>query len=249
MKKNIFALAAFLLSMGTFAQDASIVEEIVAKNIKEKAALNAKIDSIERHYNAVVAEKNKEIELLRKNSSELQKKDAELKQKDNEINNLKNRMKAYDSLDDLIYRQCLLFPLERKYNERLVTQSIQCLQALELDKNERYQKVYNDYFPILQNYELYTQEIAGVLSATLQSQSFGSLETLRKSGQTSVVAKIDQIKEYAAAQFNTTGYCKYYKDKNGPKSAYLNSVLDEFHQLPADKFTRENIQTIIEKLK
>jgi len=251
LKNIVVFLGAFLLAFNAMAQDVDIVEKMVLKHQEEKKVLTDSIANITTKYKAIIDEKDKQIASLSGNAVELQKKDDELKKKDAEIATLNSRLKAYDGLNDLIYRQCLLFPLERRYNQNLVGQSIDCLQGLGIANNEMYKKVFDAYFPLLQHYKEYNDETVSILTNILNSPQFKSLEMLRKSPEVpSTDAKVEKIKSDYSTALKNTQYYKYYSNKasDAPRITYLSNVLDEFSKLSSTDFTRENIQAIIDKL-
>ena len=151
------------------------------------------------------------------------------------------KLEALNALNDIIYRQCLLYPMEGRYNAAYVDEAKQCLIGLGLWQNDDYKDM-EKYRNLLDNYGRYNQEIIGFME---EQANF-----LKK-------------KEWLLNDITTTGiledmkhleYYSYYKDRNNGEYEsiiYLDDVLDSYIKLisTVGTITEESYQSIVDSLK
>jgi len=265
--KKILIIIAFLLPLIIWAQDddkkkkkdevARLKEEVkVAKQeVKDTVAFfNSHIvllnDSIKQLNDSIGKQDKQHAQDLVALDDSVQKakdnwaKEAELREKlAIELAIADKKLEALNTLNDIIYRQCLLYPMEGRYNAEDVNEAKQCLIGLGLWDNDKYKNmtVYRD---LLDNYGRYNQEIIDFM----ERQGTNNLK--RKGWLTSETVGnniIDDMKQQLE-------YYPFYEKRNDPpfqSILYLDDVLTDYIKLIKTNgtITEESYQDIINRLK
>ena len=82
---------------------------------------------------------------------------------------LEEKTKALATVSNIIYKQCLLYPLERKYNKSFVDESVHAINSLGIRNNPKYKEVCNTYWDLLNGYSSYNQEVLDFLKSQYES--------------------------------------------------------------------------------
>lgn len=188
--------------------------------------------------NNTIESQKKQIELLctdtikyRHDILELDKNIVTLKADKRKLEDEKNSYKIrYDllrtelsKLDEVIYKQCLLYPLEAKYDKKSVEEakrSIDAIQRILESPSPQFIKYRDIYFPLLTKYSQYNEEL---MTCIKKQQEF-----IEATGWSIGNAHRERFK-------NDIKSLSYYKDcyitRNNPpyKSIlYLDNVIDKY---------------------
>lgn len=181
--------------------------------------------------------------------TDLEKYKQEIKNKNDSIRHLteeKNTLKIQkDSLEkyttffnETIFKQCLLYPLEGRYDSIFISECKQCLRDMKIQQS--HSELYNTYYDLLNDYKNYNDQVKKFLDDQKRSVDLkGEL--------------IGAFKENAKQKLKGLDYYKnFYLKRNTPpyKSIpYLDEVIDEFLSvLNSNKLNGKNMQELIEKL-
>lgn len=191
------------------------LSEILAEKQQEnkdlKKSIQEKSDSIKYLIDSIAQLKSfqkGEIKELKDSINTLNKENKELK----------NKTQALASLSHVVYKQCLLYPLERKYNKKFVDESLQTLKTLDVKNNARYKEICDTYWDLLEEYSRYNQEILTFL--TTQYESF----SLKQWNIT------DVTKGGCKSELEKLSYYSLYKKKDikpWKSIIYLDNVIDD----------------------
>lgn len=180
--------------------------------------------------------------------TDLEKYKQEIKNKKDSIRHLteeKNTLKIQkDSLEkyttffnETIFKQCLLYPLEGRYDSIFISECKQCL--IDMKIKERHTDLYNTYFHFLDEYKNFNKDVKDFLEGQ-------KTELERKNGE------LDMIKLKAEPKLKKLDYYKYYKKRNidpWESIVYLDKVIDKFFNLlNSNKLNINNLQELIDKL-
>lgn len=151
---------------------------------------------------------------------------------------LKNSNDLIISLDNIVYKECLLFPLERRFNAKYIADSKRCLEAMGTNKS--HPKEYTTYYHFLDEYVSFNQDLINFLRD--QEKRLGMKQW--------------KINELAISQaedgLNKLPYYKYYVNRNkSPWESilYLDETIDEFFKLlKSGKLTSTTMQELIQRL-
>ena len=223
---------------------------ILIKQLGEKDTI---IDKLENQINML----NKQ---LTNEKSVAQTKEGEFKQKENSLNetitqlknekqalksrndtieqNLKDLEQRFKNLDKIIYKQCLYYTLEHRYNPQLVNDARQCLE--KMDTKSSHPTEFETYRPFLDTYAKYNSEVKGFLK--------GQQKNLKRKGW-----NINEIARLQARHnLEHLEYYNYYKKKDKypwQSIVYLDEVIDDYFKLlESSKINEKNLQELINKL-
>lgn len=213
------------------------------------AHLNDSIARLDDQFNDSIARLDKrhakELSVLNDSIKELNKswmEEAELREElAIKLVAADKKLEALNALNDIIYRQCLLYPMEGRYNANVVDEAKQCLIGLGLWQNDDYKDM-KKYRDLLDNYGRYNEEIIGFME--------GQANILKKKGWLLNNITTDGILK----DMEQLGYYRFYKDRNNGKYEsiiYLDDVLDSYIKLISTNgtITEESYQKIIDDLK
>ena len=106
----------------------------------------------------------------------LHKEIKELQEEKNKVESDRNGLKVQidnwgrklSSLDQVIYKQCLLYPLEGKYDPENITEAIttiETIQDLIESPSNQFVQYKKTYFPLLKGYEQYNNQIINLIES------------------------------------------------------------------------------------
>ena len=234
MKNRWLLLILLALSMTSFGQtNDTIGEEITTESIL--------LGTI-KEQKAVIILKDNEINKLRNDSLELrkaivdleqQKKDlaVAMAQKEEQTKDLQGRLNALqnalNSKDGVLYKQCLLYPLERRYSRQFVDEALSTIEVFATigQTSANFKKYRETYEPLLSKYGEYNQELIDYLNAC-KTYITKRQERLGDAAQVEVPVT-DWTNELKALPYYKE--CYVGKDKPPYKSIiYLDERIDEF---------------------
>jgi len=148
-------------------------------------------------------------------------------------------------IDQILQSRCLLYPLECKYNEDLLANSIGAVNiysSSNLKKSKDFNSLKNTYLPLLNKYSEYNQEMVEFLKKLLEDDRLSLTNNLIKAQSGRYVKKIETLSYYHD--------CYIYKDKPPYKSiTYLDNVINEYISIINNgQNVKKRIQGLIDKL-
>ena len=182
---------------------------------------------------------NLQIEHFQDTITQLRKENASLL---NDIrlknDSLKSSKELLLSLDNIVYKECLLFPLERRFNAKYIADSKRCLDAMGTSKS--HPKEFNTYYHFLDEYASFNQDLINFLRD--QEKRLGMKQW-----------KINELAVSQAVEgLNKLPYYRYYMNRNkAPWESilYLDETLDVFFsQLKSGKLNSTTMQELIQRL-
>ena len=200
-------------------------------------------DSVIRSLNNRISTLSQEISSKESIIQDLQKQITSLQEEKIIIlDSLHGKDSVLNAIDSIVYKQCLIRPLYRRYNSNEIIELMHCLNVMSIDKS--YKADYETYYHLLENYSAYNDEII----------SFFEKQKKRIKAILDGGAEIDwkDFVETAKSRFEKLSYSKYYKKRTSPpweSITYLDEVIDDFvRQLQSNKLTEESIQELIGRL-
>lgn len=245
----------------TLSQDTLSLNDKTSNDVVKAKKLSSQ--SQDNNLGEILSEKQSEIKILRDNirvlndsiislnsfikneekitSSELLNKQRIIDDLNHKNSDLINKLNAYSSISQIVYKQCLLYPLERKYDESFVKESVQCITVMGIKDNEKYKDVYNTYWDLLNNYSIYNEEIKSFLIS--QYESFNLKHW--------TLSEI--IKEGSLKSMQRLSYYQYYKNKDvkpWKSIPYLDKVFDDYLSMMDDKsvLNQQNFNALIDRV-
>lgn len=190
-------------------------------------------------YETVIKKKNDTITRCTQKIDSLNSKIDNLNSKINTLTSQKDSLEKYTTFfNETIFKQCLLYPLEGRYDSIFISECKQCLKDMKIQ--ESHPKLYNTYYDLLNDYKNYNDQVKTFLvkqkiSVDMKGELTGD------------------FKEKAKRKLKNLDYYKnFYSSRNTPpyKSIpYLDEVIDEFLSvLNSNKLNGTNMQELIEKL-
>lgn len=148
---------------------------------------------------------------------------------------------AVKRLDTLLYKQCLLYPLERKYNERFVREALTTLDRLQIKERGLFQRDYDTYAPLLRDYKRYNDDVAALLRACAKR--------LDKLGYKTSPAMTETLQGLV----ESSPYYPLYRERNRPpyrSILYLDGVIDDLLAMLGGRapLTREYYGRLMERV-
>lgn len=206
------------------------------KKLLKDTILLLKQDTLE--YSQKLTNKEGEISTLTRDKQSLEKDRDSYKQK------FDNLTRELEKLDGVIYKQCLLYPLEAKFNAKSVDEAIRSVDAISsLLKNpsKDFLDTKNIYYPLLKSYYKYNQELLHFVENEIQYVEMTDW-VIGNSHKQKFSEEIKQL--------------SYYKDcyikRNIPpyKSiVYLDDIIDSFLSILKKKGNVEiDLKNLLQKL-
>lgn len=249
----LFIIVVALFPVRTFAQQEissdTIKNDDVSTLIRQLSEKQKEIDLLNDSIKRINVQMNDSIQKYKKDALQLgasrkscQDSLSHLISENQSLMNaiqVKNdSLKLFAKLDNMIYKQCLLFPLERRYNPSYINDSKKCLAAMRTEAT--YPKDYKIYYHFLDEYEAFNQEVIGFLKVQEENLSMKNW----KINEIAINQAYDALKDLK--------YNKYYKNcKNQPWESilYLDETLDEFFkQLNSRKLNASSMKDLIQRL-
>lgn len=227
----------------------ALAQELAEKQ-KEIIALHDSINHLKDQYVAEIKIFQKKLtDSIGEMQNELDKFNGTIKadglniaKLNNQVDNLKSKQIAIDHLSDVVYKQCLLYPLEGRYNHRSIEEARYCLTELGIMNNLKYAETCHVYWDMLGNYETFNNELITFLENQMRSFSMKGW-------------KINEVTcENALSRLKQLDYYQYYAKRNQKpwKSIiYIDNVIDDYCAMLQGKKTlnEKSYQGLIDKLK
>lgn len=243
MKKFLIVLGV-LVSVSCFAQENN--QEV--DNTESSLSLSrVEEDHKSTDVDSVIRSLNEKITIL---SQELSSKDNSIQDLRNQINMLQNEktdilesLQRKDSvlsaIDSIVYKQCLIRPLYRRYDSKEIKELIHCLDAMNI--NNTHTESYSTYYPLLKSYESLNNEVRSFLER--RKQSYEKKEW---------TLDWDQELDAAEMSFKRVSYHTYYEKRNirpWKSIVYLDEVIDDFFKLlSSKKLNQSSLNDLIGRL-
>lgn len=269
---RIFALFIFALSaINIYAQNVSNDSLDVAKEDNEDKAIDALLEATTRQIN----EKQKELDscqkqlveyktkvgllqdtltilkekLIQKNkeiNSAQKAKDTVEKERDIEKNKNDKLRGSINMMDAIIYKQCLLYPLERRYNEKFIRESITAVEDFSQfspPRSDKFLEYKGTYMPLLENYKSYNDEIIQFLESVMSTLNL-----------TDGIVGAGHKDKFNLELESLRYYQDCYTVRNDPPSfksiLYLDNVIDKFKKIINKKGDiRQDMTELIKSVK
>lgn len=200
----------------------TVVEALSAtiqKLTEENKALQLELNQLKKSKTQTIENTQKKVALL---LDSLKQTKGKLDYKINEQKQLKSHCdsleKVLTSIGDVVYKECLLYPLSIRYNQKRIDE---CLQALsvycslvdEAHRSENLKQCIRVYKPFLEksstSYLTYTQELVTFLErASKELERLSVDPDILKAIKLRIEASIKNLKYYAYySKRNTPPYC------------------------------------------
>lgn len=231
MKKLIISFFFCILSVCLWGQNTDSIAQAIQDELWNRiGALTLQLD-----------EKNQTIMRLREDSLSMQdeisrqkKRIGELEKTADEAHALASQSKkdfetikgAVLSKDAVLYKQCLLYPLERRYNPSLIEDALNTIEVFAGlgQMSDKFVEYKTTYEPLLNQYGQYNQQVKAFLQGCIEYIEIRE-EKLGEGAQIPVPGK--WLNELKTSPYYTE--CYLGKDLPPYRSiAYLDEVIDEF---------------------
>ena len=252
MKKSVIFIITTCLTISLWGQSndtvvqkvedktSSIQDELWNRISKEKTIIRLKEDSTAMQ--ADIAQQNDRIAKLEKEVAEANK---AIEKANKDYETIKQ---AVLSKDAVLYKQCLLYPLERRYNPALIADALSTVNVFAglgqmSDKFEEYR---NTYQPLLNQYGQYNQQLIVFIQGCIdyvekrqEKLGDGGLVTAPKEKWLNELKELPYYHE-----------CYVGKDRPPYKSIiYLDDVIDEFRSVVEQKGdVKSELLKLVQKL-
>ena len=237
-------MAALVEQLG--AQKAVIDRQAATIREKDKAiaqlqqkleVLRDKVAHLQLRDKALAAV-NDSVELF---GRELIKAQQRLQEQSDSLKSLVELQAAVERLDTLVYRQCLLYPLERPYDEGFVSEALTTLDRLQIKERGLFQNEYATYAPLLRDYKKHTADVVRLLQGVAKR-----FDKLGYKVEPNIVRTVRDLLKASA-------YYPLYQKRNEPpyrSIPYLDGIIDELLAMIGGKapLTREYYGRLIERV-
>lgn len=174
------------------------------------------------------------------------------KQLDGLMHELGNAKAVYDIDDRDFYRVLITTPLERKYDSSLVESYKKTVALFDFENKEEMKWVYEVYYPLLENYGQYNNDIAILIERVVKS--FEKLAQFGNTPDKEIEKKLfvqDLEESEYFKKYRYMGVSSKKKDNPSRKIDYLENVINDTKMLFEDPslFTKENFEDQMKKLK
>jgi len=185
---------------------------------------------------------NDSIDFYKNKLDSLQKRYNDLENANKKLNiELSNRADELNAIDSIVYKQCLIRPLYRRYDPYEIKELIHCLEAMNIQNTHT--KYYNTYYPLLVKYETYNREVISFLERQKKSYNLKTQST---------EFNWSKFTDDAKTGLGGLTYYPFYKrrDYDPWKSiTYIDEVIEDFEkQLQSHKLNQESLQDLIDRL-
>lgn len=260
MKKGIVFVLAFGFSVCLFGQsNDSIIQKAEDKTPTVQDELWNRIELLTLQ----LASKEKTIIRLKEDSVAMQ---SDIAQQNGRIVELEKAVASSNALvetskkdfetikqavlskDAVLYKQCLLYPLERRCNSSLISDALNTVDVFANlgQMSDKFEEYRNTYEPLLKQYDLYNQQLLGYL--------LGCIEYIEKreaklgDGRQIPIPKDSWLNELKELPYYQECYVK--KDIPPFKSIiYLDEVVDDFKSVIEQKGdVKPDLQKLVKKL-
>lgn len=172
---------------------------------------------------------------------ELYESRRQLKAMADSLQSLSGLQAAVRRLDTLMYKQCLLYPLERPYEEGFVREALTTLDRLQIKQRGLFQNEYATYAPLLRDYKKHTADVAKLLQGVAKR-----FDRLGYKVKPDIVRTVQNLLKASA-------YYPLYQQRNRPpyrSIPYLDGVVDDLLAMLDGKapLTREYFGRLMERV-
>lgn len=219
MKKTFALIAACLLALGSMAQTQPAPDSITHSN---QDSLRVLTDSLTRLQ--------QQVDMLQAKCDELQQ-----------------QQEAYTHLSSVIFKQCLLYPLEARFSPKGVQEAITCLNELGIWDNPLYKADCDVYRPMLTNYGRYNSALMDIVE-----QTASRLQQKQQLMEGYVMTREEA--SWIAQDIRQMEYFRFYTQRNTPpyrSIIYLDETIDSLLSLIENpqNITVQALSNIIERLR
>lgn len=232
--------AHFIVANDSIESNSSILQDTNNTNSNTSSINNAlaiTVESLQKQIdgnNARISVLRDSISLLKTTEKSLRqeietyKKDKEsaLNEKRSWEDKYNNLSRNISRLDALVYKQCLLYPLEARYDSTSIKEALTVVSSfadLPVQASNNFQNYRSTYEPLLRNYKSYNDELVGFLE--------NKLATIRLTGGVVRSAHKDKFRNEL---IQLAYYKQYYLDRNKKpyrSILYLDQAIDKFIDL------------------
>ena len=208
------------------------VEEIVdvyTKKLAEQAEEIERLKAVETKLNDSIATLNKLLAKQEADTKQQLKASAGAEEK---MNSLKAKydelVNAVSTLDGIVYKQCLLYPLEIRYNPEFIAEAVRAVNSFNkfpTAKSPDFEQCKRTYLPLLEQYGEYNEELKSFLAQKLEIIKMTG-NVVRDAHRDRFMRELTQLKYYQDC----------YKNRNNPpfKSiTRLDNTIDKFKAIIA----------------
>lgn len=208
------------------------VEEIVdvyTKKLAEQAEEMERLKAVETKLNDSIATLNKLLAKQEADTKQQLKASAGAEEK---MNSLKAKydelVNAVSTLDGIVYKQCLLYPLEIRYNPEFIAEAVRAVNSFNkfpTAKSPDFEQCKRTYLPLLEQYGEYNEELKSFLAQKLEIIKMTG-NVVRDAHRDRFMRELTQLKYYQDC----------YKNRNNPpfKSiTRLDNTIDKFKAIIA----------------
>lgn len=225
-------------------------QEATADSAKTKNTENEAMETVIKVYQKQLDERDKQIESLKAVETKLNdsiatlnkllaKQEADTKQQlkasagaEEKMNSLKAKydelVNAVSTLDGIVYKQCLLYPLEIRYNPEFIAEAVRAVNSFNkfpTAKSPDFEQCKRTYLPLLEQYGEYNEELKSFLAQKLEIIKMTG-NVVRDAHRNRFMRELTQLKYYQDC----------YKNRNNPpfKSiTRLDNTIDKFKAIIA----------------
>lgn len=241
MKRITIILAILkLLSIETLAvnqtdviSDDSTTIDVVQALAREVAVKQQLIDQLNDSIFMLTSNYEKELSRLQEHLSDLS----------SQIRQQEEIKKARESVDSVVFRQCLLYPLERPYSASLINQAQRSLTVLGIWDNPKFKSICDIYADLLRHYGDYNRELTELLES--KTHLFERMSwTINGTSIEGFRASLRKLSYYT--------FYIHHNEKPWRSIIYLDEVIDDILKM-LDKgpqfVTSERMQELKDRLK
>lgn len=256
MKKILIAVGCLSLAVVSQAQTDSVkpsqtdaLMQVIVEQQTKIQSLNDSITTLHQKGNETVRQWTDSVTYLNniigkkdeqwKDSLRLREKEIVQLKAENE--QLKKRGEAMGKMTDIVFKQCLLYPLEGRYDSLLIAESLESLEVMGISSHPDYKKYADVYLHLLKDYRKYNRQLKDYLNRQMRSFQFKKWQINEVVAQNS----LDELRRWE--------YYKYFKKRNQDpweSILYLDGVVEEVETLLRNpsSLTEEKWNGVIEKL-
>jgi len=260
MKYYLFFILSVFLSLNLFAQNN---DSIIQQPGKESSAVQDALWNQINEQAVQLASKDKTIQQLKKDSLAMQTKIIQLEKQISELDaeiakshaNAKQAKDDFDAIkqavlskDAILYKQCLLYPLERRYNAQFIEDALNTVETFAGlgQMSDKFKEYKNTYQPLLIQYEQYNQQIMDSIQKCI-------VYIEKREEKTGQGVQIKAPKDKWEKALKTWPYyqeCYIGKDTPPFKSIiYLDEAIDEFKSIiEQSNDVKLELQNLIKRL-
>lgn len=210
------------------------IQQLSEENSLLKQQLSSETESLEYETSRL----NSHIRILEDEVAGLKNENNELLPYKEKYDSLKSKL---ERLDVIIYKQCLLYPLERQYSHKFVSEALNSVWSFTdvFKTSKDFNNIRNTYEPLVKNYGIYNEELINFFDRTVMIR----------------LNSLDEISADPSFLFDRIKDLQYYKDcyvyRNRPpynSIIYLDNIIDRFLSLAKQRPTVKTMKAEIEKI-